>query len=204
MAGAPVAAQDHPVPAAPAPGESPVPQGAQPAHDTDQTHAADEDHGNPIVQMGAKLLNFGILVGILVYFLRSPIVSHLAARSSQIRQDLVTASEMRAAGSAQLADIEKKMQALPAELEALRTRGAEDIKAEGVRISQAAAAERERLLEQTRREIEMRLRIARRELTEHAAELAVQVAETRIRRSITSEDQIRLVDRYASQLREVR
>jgi F0F1-type ATP synthase membrane subunit b/b' len=41
-------------------------------------------------------------------------------------------------------------------------------------------------------------------LTEHAAQLAVQVAEQRIKRSITSEDQLRLVDRYASQLREVR
>ena len=35
-------------------------------------------------------------------------------------------------------------------------------------MAQAAAAERDRLVEQTRREIDMRLRIARRELTEHA------------------------------------
>ena len=46
----------------------------------------------------------------------------------------------------------------------------------------------------------MRMRIARRQLTEHAAALAVAVAEQRIRRAITPEDQIRLVDRYASQL----
>jgi F0F1-type ATP synthase membrane subunit b/b' len=50
----------------------------------------------------------------------------------------------------------------------------------------------------------MRLRIARRELTEHAAFLAVGVAEQRIRRSITPDDQLRLVDRYASQLKEAR
>jgi F0F1-type ATP synthase membrane subunit b/b' len=111
---------------------------------------------------------------------------------------------MRAAASAQLAEIEKKMQALPAELETLRRQGAEDIRAEQARITQAAADERTRLLEQTRREIDMRLRIARRELTEHAAHLAVQVAETRIRRTITPDDQIRLVDRYASQLTEAR
>ena len=61
------------------------------------------------------------------------------------------------------------MQALPAELEALKRQGAEDVKAEQARIAQAAADERTRLLEQTRREIDMRLRIARRELTEHAA-----------------------------------
>ena len=46
--------------------------------------------------------------------------------------------------------------------------------------------------------------MAKRQLTEHAAELAVKVAEDRIRRTITPEDQLRLVDRYAAQLREAR
>ena len=156
--------------------------------------------GNPVVEIGAKLLNFGILIGLLVYFLRSPFAAYLASRSSQIRQDLVTAAEMRTAATAHLAQIEQKMRALPAELEALKQQGAEDVKAEQARIAQTAADERARLLEQTRREIDMRMRIARRELTEHAAALAVGVAETRIRRAITPEDQIRLVDRYSTQL----
>ena len=50
----------------------------------------------------------------------------------------------------------------------------------------------------------MRLRVARRELTAHAAHLAVQIAESRIRASITPEDQLRLVDRYTAQLKEAR
>lgn len=147
-----------------------------------------------------RLANFVILVGLLVYFLRSPMAGYLASRSSQIRQDLVTAAGMRATATAQLAEIQTRMQALPGELDALRRQGIDDVKAEEARITQAAAAERTRLLDQTRREIETRLRIARRELTEHAAQLAVSVAETRIRRTITPDDQIRLVDRYASQL----
>ena len=76
--------------------------------------------------------------------------------------------------------------------------------AEQRRIAQTAAAERERLIEQTRREIDMRLRVARRELTEHAAQLAINVAEERIKRSITPDDQLRLVDRYTAQLQEAR
>jgi F0F1-type ATP synthase membrane subunit b/b' len=48
----------------------------------------------------------------------------------------------------------------------------------------------------------MQLRLARRELTEHAAQLAVDIAGQRIRRSITPDDQLRLVDRYTAQLRE--
>ena len=50
-------------------------------------------------------------------------------------------------------------------------------------------------------EIEMRLRVAKRELLELAANLAVNVAAERIRSTITPDDQTRLVDRYASQLK---
>lgn len=166
--------------------------------------AAAEGEGGGVMSMVAKLANFAILAGVLVYFLKAPIAAYLASRSTQIRQDLVAAAEMRATASAQLAEIEKKMQALPAELDALKQRGAEDVTAEKGRIAEAAAAERARLLEHTRREIESRLRVARRELTAHAADLAVKVARQRIQASITPEDQMRLVDRYATQLREAR
>ena len=198
----PVSAQDH-QPAKPD-AQSAAPQGAQPAHPPTDDHAGEEDHGGGIMDSVFRLANFALLAGLLYYFLRGPIAAYLSSRSTQIRQDLVTASEMRAAATAQLAEIDQKMAALPAELETLRRQGAEDVRAEQARITQAAATERERLLEQTRREIDMRLRIARRELTEHAARLAVGVAETRIKRAITPDDQLRLVDRYTSQLKEAR
>jgi len=173
---------------------------AQPAAEHEAPAAEAHGEGGGLLQTVAKLFNFALLVGTLTYFLKTPITTYLDTRSAGIRQDLVTAANVRAAATADLAAIQQKMQALPAELEALGARGAEDLRAEQARITDAARAERERILEQTRREIEMRLRIAKRQLTDHAAALAVGVAEERIRRSITSEDQLRLVDRYAAQL----
>jgi len=161
-----------------------------------------EEHGGGWRATIAKIVNFAILVATLVYFLRTPLTNHLTSRISKVREDLVTASETRAAASRQLAEIEARLKALPAELETLKRRGAEDIVAERARIEQAAEAERQRLLEQTRREIDMRLRIARRELLELTANLAVGVARDRIERTITPDDQARLVDRYAAQLRD--
>ena len=167
---------------------------------------ADAAHGSEhaVRDMIARLLNFAVLVGALVYFLKGPIAGYLAGRSAQIRQDLVTAAEMRQAATAQLEAIHQKLAALPAELAALETRGEEDVVAEKVRIAQTAAAERQRLIDQTRREIDTRLRMAKRDLTEYAAALAVSVAQDRIARTITPEDQLRLVDRYSSQLQEAR
>jgi F-type H+-transporting ATPase subunit b len=162
--------------------------------------APEAEHSEGILPVIARLFNFAILAGALYYFLRSPIAAYLVSRDTQIRQDLVTAREMREAAASELAKIDAKLKALPAELEALRKQGEDDVAAERTRISRAAATERERLLEHTRREIQMQLRIAKRELVEHAAQLAVDVARSRIVGTITHEDQLRLVDRYASQL----
>jgi F-type H+-transporting ATPase subunit b len=182
------------------PHEQPAQSSATAAHGEAGHGAKAEEHGPTVLQMIAKVFNFAVLVGLLVYYLRSPIAEYLSSRSTQIRQDLVTAADTRAAATAQLAEIQRKLATLPGELEALKAQGAEDVKAEKVRIAAAARVERERLLEQTRREIDMRLRIARRSLIDLAADLAVSVARERIARSITPEDQLRLVDRYTQQL----
>jgi F-type H+-transporting ATPase subunit b len=171
---------------------------AQPAPAAEGTAAHE---GSEIVGMIARLVNFAILAGVLYYLLRSPIAGYLAGRGEQIRSDLVNAARMKQEAAQQIEEIERRMQALPGELEALRAQGAQEIAAEETRIRAAAAAERERLLEQARREIALQVKIAERDLVSHAADLAVGVAADRIRQTITDEDRRRLVDRYVQQLK---
>jgi F-type H+-transporting ATPase subunit b len=187
--------------AAPAVRLSAAPQ--QPAHATEaasQGHeeAPSHDSWKPAI---AKTVNFVILIAVLVYFLRTPVMGYLNGRIGKVREDLVTAAQTREAASRQLAEIDSRLKALPTEIEALKRRGAEDIAAERARIEEEAQVERRRLLEHTRREVEMRLRLAKRELLELTATLAVNIASDLITRSITPDDQARLVDRYAAQLR---
>ena len=189
-----VAGQEHP----PASASQPADSHAQPA----EGEHHDESIGGMILGMGWPVANFIIFIGILYYFLNQPIRDYLATRDATIRKDLVEAAELRAAATAQLAAIEQKVQALPGELATLRTRGAEDIKAEEQRIAAQAAAERDRLLEQTRREIELQVRLAKKEILEHAANLSVQLASERITNEVTPADQDRLVDRYLTQVKE--
>ena len=65
----------------------------------------------------------------------------------------------------------------------------------------ATAAEREKLLDRTRREIDLQFRVARRELVEHTADLAMALARTRITETSTPDDQARLIERYAAEVR---
>ncbi len=156
--------------------------------------------GFDTVGMIAKLFNFALLAGTLVYFLRTPFATHLSGRSLQIQSDLVKAAAAKASAAEQSAEIDKKMSALPAELDALRVAGAAEVVAEETRIRQAADAERARLLEQTRREIDVQLKIAERGLVQLTADLAVAVATERLRTTITDADQVRLVDRDLAQV----
>ena len=154
--------------------------GARPrgrSHRTRRRRSPQETIWGPI----SRVFNSAVLFGVLYYFLRRPFAAYLSSRDGEIRNDLLTAAEMKKTATAQLAELQQKMAALPAELELLKAHGQEEIAAEEARIERAAAAERERLIEQTRREIDLQLRIAQRELVEHASNLAVGLATDRIR-----------------------
>lgn len=171
------------------------------AHEAEGEHAAEHSIGEMVLGMAWPVANFIIFLGVIYYYGNKPFQGYLANRSATIRKDLVEAAELKAAATAQLATIEQKLAALPGELAALRTRGAEDIKSEEQRIAASAAADRERLLDQTRREIELQVRLAKKEILEHAADLSVQLATDRIKKEVTPEDQSRLVDRYLDQVK---
>lgn len=192
---APEPAAPHAEPGA-ALGESAAPHGESSA----ESHEGGEGHDSPWGLIG-KIVNFAILVGALVYFLRAPFAKYLGDRGVQIRSDLTTAARMTEEARAQVAALDAKLQQLPTEIAALRARGQDEIAAEDARIRADADADRERILEDTRREIDLQLRLAHRDLVTHAADLAVQIARGRIAERITNEDQLRLVDRYLQQVK---
>lgn len=159
-----------------------------------------EEHGDGVLAMLARLVNFALLAGSLYYLLKSPLKGYLASRSEQVRGDLASAAEMRRAAAVEIEEIDRKMQALPAELAAIRDQGSRDVEQEEARVAAATVAERERLLEQARREIDLQVKVAERDLVAYAADLALGIASDRIRKTITDEDQKELVDRYVRQL----
>jgi len=166
-------------------------------------HGAAGEHGESLWVTLARVANFAILAGVLYALARKPLAAHLAARRDQVRRDLVEAAALKQTATARLAEIETKLAGLPAELEALRARGAEELEAERVRVRAAAEAERDRLIEQARKEIESQTRAARAQLRAHAASLAVDVAEARLKGTLTPAEQAALVDGYAAQMRSI-
>jgi len=159
-----------------------------------------EAHGESLWVTLARVANFAILAGVIYWFAREPVANHLSTRRAQIRKELVDAAAMRTTATARLADIEAKLAELPAELDQLRTRGAEELEAERARIHAAAGVERDRLVEQARREITSQTRNALAQLRARAATLVVDVAERRLEDTLTPQEQSALVDAYAAQM----
>ncbi|MDH4064547.1 MAG: ATP synthase F0 subunit B [Acidobacteriota bacterium] len=159
-----------------------------------------EPHEAGLVDLFWPVVNFAILCGVLYYLLKTPLPTYLAQRGETIRKDLVEAARIKNAAAAQLADIDRKLHALPGEIDALRARGRAEIASEEQRIAQQAEAERDRLLVQAHRDMDLQVRLAKRALTEHAADLAVQLAGERITSGMTASDQSRLVERYLEQV----
>ena len=178
---------------------SPAPSSA---HGPEPHGESEAGHQSPWTLV-AKVVNFALLVGGLVYLLREPVSLHLQNRRRQISGDLDAARDTTAAAERQLAEIDRRLAALPAELESMRAKGAEEIAAEEASIRERAERERQRLLAQIRWEIDLEVRLARRHLTEHAADLAVKLAADRIASTMTDDDRERALDRYVSRMKEL-
>jgi len=176
----------------------------EPAHEQPSAAAHEsagaEAHEESIWPFVGKIFNFVVLVGGLVYLVRKPFAEYLTRRGGELRGELSAAEALKAEATAKIAEIDARMKSLPAELEALGARGRADIAAEEQRIRELAATEKQRLLDQAAREIDQRVRLAKRELVEHAADLTIDVARTKIQSEITDADRSRLVDRYLSQV----
>ena len=161
---------------------------------------ADEEH-EPILQTVARFVNFAVLAGGLFVLLRGPVSTYLTDRGAQVRRNLAQARLTTAEAEQQLVGIEAQLRALPAELEALKARGLEEVGAEETRLRESTEAARQRLVDQTRRDMDTQLRIVKRDLTHRVAELAVGVATQRIKEQLDDADQLRLIDRYVGQVR---
>lgn len=152
----------------------------------------------------AKLVNLLVFVGLMVYFLRRPIVEAFRGRRESIRSELRHAEEDRAAADARLQEVEGRLARLDVEVEAIRANAQKDAAEERVRVERATEAEIRKIREQARREIESASKAARAELRTFTAEQSVKLAEGMIRKDIRPEDDAHLAREYVEELGGVR
>jgi F-type H+-transporting ATPase subunit b len=171
-----------------------------PAEDASERAAeppAEGEHGGLVLW---KWANFAVLAGILGWAVKKNAGPFFAARSRQIRKDMIEADDMRKQAEARAAEVDRRLSNLEAEIAALRAESAREAESETERLSRHTAAEIAKIQAHAQQEIASAGKAARMELKRYSAELAIRLAEQKIRARMTPETQNALIGGFVRHL----
>lgn len=174
-----------------------------PAHNSE---AAQEDHAAKEERdlTGWKWLNFAVLVGLLGYLIAKNASPFFQSRTSEIQKGIAEATALKQKADAQAREIEQRMAGLDAEINKMRTEASHELHAEGARIHAETEQMLAKIHSQAEQDIASAGKAARQALKAHAAALAVELAETKLRARLSAEGQNTLVDGFVKDLRATR
>lgn len=151
--------------------------------------------GGVVLTVG-RFFNLAVVVGVLVWVGRKPLRTFLANRTDTIHKQLAEAQTARQQAEAKLAEIEARMSRLDAEVAEVAAAADRDAGAEYQRLIREAERDADKIVARARQEIEGLTRAAELDLRREAAELAIRLAEERLRIEIRDEDRSRLFARF--------
>ena len=146
----------------------------------------------------AVVLNFAVVVVAIVWASKKYLPAVFRNRTGSIQRSLEEARRASEDANRRLSDIESRLARLDSEISEMKSRSEKEAAAEEERISSAAAEDARRIIESAHQEIEAAAKAARRELTAHAADLAVSLATKQIHVDTATDEA--LLRRFAQQL----
>jgi F-type H+-transporting ATPase subunit b len=149
-----------------------------------------------------KWANFLILAGVLGYMISKNAGPFFTARSRQIRKDMMEAEQLRKEAEVKASDVDRRLANLGAEIESLRQESQREEAEERQRIIHQTNSEIAKIQHHAQQEIESAGKAARMELKRYSAQLAVDLAEQKIRARIDANSQDALVAAFVQDLRQ--
>lgn len=165
--------------------------------------AAEEGHAEEMTFLGdwlPRLVNFGIIAAILIYFARKPIRDFFKNRSIEIAKAIQESKEARERAVAALADMDQKIKDLEAEAGKMIA----EAQARGEKDRQALIEEGKKVVAeiqtQVKQGIDIEVQKAKAALAIEASLLSIDLAEGRIKEKISSQDHERIVKEYIAKV----
>jgi F-type H+-transporting ATPase subunit b len=122
-------------------------------------------------------------------------------RTASIQKGIAEAQQVKRDAEQRAAATDARVSALGADIEKFRTEASVEMHREGERIQQETERQIAKLKEQAAQEIESAGKTARRELKTYAAQLALELAEQRIRGRLDATTEAALIDRFVGDLK---
>jgi F-type H+-transporting ATPase subunit b len=130
-----------------------------------------------------KIFNFVLLIVVLFKFAKKPLANFLQKRTELIEKSLNEAKEAKEAALKALQEVEGRLKAKDSEIEQERDR----IIAESSRL-------KDKILEQAKTNIDFEVKHAKEVIKAEAVELAMELAEKKLKDKLTKDEQERLLD----------
>jgi F-type H+-transporting ATPase subunit b len=122
------------------------------------------------------LFNFSVVAVTVIYFSKKNLPSVFRNRTASIRQAMQEAQRASEDANRRLSEIETRLSRLGSEIAAMGAAAEKEAIAEEARIKAAAEEDARKIVESAEQEIAAAAKLARRELTAYAANLAVSLA----------------------------
>lgn len=150
-----------------------------------------------------RCLNFAVMAGLLIYFVRKPIKNGLQSRRADIEKALADANAAREAAEAKVSEYQEKLAKAAAEIDTIYAAIRREGELERDRIIVSAKEMAVKIEQEADSKAASAVARARAELRAEAARLAVELAEELLTKNVTAADQKRLVDEYMQKVGEL-
>lgn len=147
-----------------------------------------------------KWANFVILMGVLGYLISKNVGPMLVARSAEIREGLAAGERAKAEADAKSAAVDARLAGLEKTIAGMQAEAREEREREAGRIRKETQNELARLQRHAEMEIESAGKLARLEVQRHAAKLAIDLAEQKLRARMSPETEKTLLDRFVKDI----
>lgn len=147
-----------------------------------------------------QVANLVTFIALLWYFLRKPVSEFFGNRRSEVASALAKAEDDRRRAEALAKELATRLGEIETELTNLKDGARRDAEAEHAAVLKQTEADAARFLARASAEVDNRVRTARAELTAYAGDLAVEVAREILAKSVTPDDEKRLVAEGVAEL----
>ena len=155
--------------------------------------AGEEAHHSLVKEYAFKIINFVVIFGIVIYFARKPIKNMLKQRTEMIEKSLKEATEAKELAQKALQEVQTRIQTKDKEIEEIIAVSKRSGEQERERIIEESNRLKEKLFEQAKVNIEYELKGAKEAIKAEAVEIAMELAEKKIKEKLTKEEQEKLL-----------
>jgi F-type H+-transporting ATPase subunit b len=147
------------------------------------------------------VINFLVLVFLMFYMLKKmDIKGYFKKRTDLIEQTLKEAKEARELAQKALAEVEERLKVKDTEIQEIIASAKYSGEREKTRLAEEGEKMKEKILEQAKTNIDFELKKAKEAIKAEAVDIALELAEKKLREKLTREEQMKLLEESVAKI----